>query len=101
MMRKIHGSVAKLVNDTLPVRRVPFWGEGTHDDYFDGCLRGEHQYRPAYRYVRMQAVYARLVKDWREYPHTRVFMEHDEGLKRALELKAFMRGVPYQRYGER
>lgn len=25
MMQKIHGSVAKLVNDLLPQRRVPFW----------------------------------------------------------------------------
>src|SRR5688500_7464997 len=27
MMQRIHGSVAKLVNDTLPERRVPFWRE--------------------------------------------------------------------------
>jgi len=25
MMQRIHGSVAKLVNDLLPERRVPFW----------------------------------------------------------------------------
>src|SRR5947207_10180939 len=34
MMRKLHGSVAKLVNDTLPHRRLPFWGGDDHDDYF-------------------------------------------------------------------
>lgn len=35
LMRKLHGSVAKLVNDLLPERRVPFWrGEDGHD-YFD------------------------------------------------------------------
>jgi len=27
MMRKIHGSVAKLVNDILPERHKPFWAE--------------------------------------------------------------------------
>jgi len=27
MMRKLHGSVAKLVNDVLPERRVPFFSE--------------------------------------------------------------------------
>src|SRR5215204_4810609 len=27
MMRKIHGSVAKLVNDLLPERRLPFWND--------------------------------------------------------------------------
>src|SRR5688572_8064628 len=27
MMQRVHGSVAKLVNDTLPERRLPFWRE--------------------------------------------------------------------------
>src|ERR1700722_4323803 len=27
MMRKLHGSVAKLVNDALPQRHLPFWRE--------------------------------------------------------------------------
>src|ERR1043165_5707022 len=101
MMRKIHGSVAKLVNDVLPTRRVPFWGDGRHDNYFDGCLRGEHQYRPAYRYVLLQAVRAGLVRDWRAYPHTRVTVELEPALKRALQLGAFVLDVPYPRYGER
>src|SRR4051812_24565972 len=33
MMRKIHGSVAKLVNDVLPSRRKPFWRERGGRDY--------------------------------------------------------------------
>ena len=41
MMRKIHGSVAKLVNDLLPERRVPFWWDRRDADYFDGCIRDE------------------------------------------------------------
>jgi hypothetical protein len=98
MMRKIHGSVAKLVNDLLPERRVPFWGDGEHDDYFDGCLRDELQYRRAFRYTRLQAVSARLVSDWRQYPHTRVNVEMEPALKRALELKAFAEDLPYERY---
>ena len=36
MMRKLHGSVAKMVNDLLDVRVVPFWGDGENRDYFDG-----------------------------------------------------------------
>jgi len=32
MMRRIHGSVAKLVNDILRVRRVPFGAEAGHQD---------------------------------------------------------------------
>ena len=96
-MRKIHGSVAKLVNDILPERRVPFWRTG-HDDYFDGCLRDQDQFRRAYRYVLLQAVRARLVKDWRDYPHTRVAVELQRALRRALDLNAFMTDVPYPRY---
>src|SRR4051794_20205096 len=34
LMQRLHGSVAKLVNDVLPERRVPFWREGRRNDYF-------------------------------------------------------------------
>jgi hypothetical protein len=98
MMRKIHGSVAKLVNDTLTVRRVPFWRERGNKDYIDGCLRDEKQCRLAHRYTLMQAVRAGLVRDWREYPITRVYIELERGVKRALEKKAFLENVPYKRY---
>ncbi|CAN5697973.1 hypothetical protein BH09PLA1_BH09PLA1_23410 [soil metagenome] len=97
MMRKIHGSVAKLVNDVLLERRVPFWKTG-HDTYFDGCLRDEIQFRRTFRYVLLQAVRHRIVSDWRDYPHTRVNVELEVALKRALQLNAFMQEVPYQRY---
>ena len=55
-MRKLHGSVAKLVNDLLDVRLVPFWGDGENRDYFDGCLRDETQLIRSYRYVLRQSV---------------------------------------------
>ena len=100
MMRKLHGSVAKLVNDTLPARVRPFWNEqGRHKhNYFDGCIRSERQCRRAYRYTLMQAVRARLVPDWRQCPHTRVNVDLKRAVKRALELNAFMEGIPYPRY---
>jgi REP element-mobilizing transposase RayT len=98
MMRKLHGSVAKLVNDLLPERRVPFWRKSGTRDYFDGCLRDEKQCRRAYRYTLMQPVRAGLVRDWREYPHTKVWVELDGGVERALELGAFLEGVPNKRY---
>ena len=98
MMRKIHGSVAKLVNDLLPKRRVPFWGDPGHQDYFEGCIRDEGQCRRAYRYVLTQSVRHGVCEDWREYPHTRVRIELERGLKRVLELNAFLRGVRYKRY---
>ncbi len=98
MMQRIHGSVAKLVNDILPVRIVPFWSEAGHQDYFDGCIRDEKQCRLAFRYTLMQSVRCGLCRDWREYPHTRVNVELERGVKRALELGAFLEGVPYKRY---
>jgi REP element-mobilizing transposase RayT len=98
MMQRIHGSVAKLVNDLLPERRVPFWREGHSKDYFDGCIRDEKQCRLAYRYTMNQAVSAGIVREWREYPHTRAYVALDQGVKRALELGAFLEGVRYKRY---
>jgi hypothetical protein len=97
MMRRIHGSIAKLVNDILTERKVPFWREG-HDTYFDGCLRDELQFRRTYRYVLLQAVRHGIVRDYRDYPHTRVNVELERALKRALELNAFLTDVPYARY---
>ena len=39
LMQHLHGSVAKLVNDILPERHLPFWRHRGNQDYFDGCLR--------------------------------------------------------------
>ena len=100
MMRQIHGSVAKLVNDLLPERRVPFWVDSGHQDYFDGCIRDEKQCRRAYRYVLTQSVRHGICDDWRDYAHTRATIELDRGVKRSLELGAFLEGVPYKRYGQ-
>jgi len=101
MMQQIHGSVAKLVNDLLPQRRSPFWGDPGHQDYFDGCIRDEKQCRRAYRYTLTQSVRHGLCRDWREYRHTRVNVELEAGLRRALELHAFLEGVRYKRYQKR
>jgi REP element-mobilizing transposase RayT len=98
MMQRIHGSVAKLVNDLLPERRVPFWWEHGRRDYFDGCLRDGLQGRRAYRYTWRQSVRAGLCRDPQDYPHTRVYIDLDRAIARALELNAFMEGVPYLRY---
>jgi hypothetical protein len=98
MMQRIHGSVAKLVNDTLPQRHLPFWRTDGVKDYFDGCLRDQKQCRLAYRYTLLQAVRARVVTDYRDYPHTRVRVPLDVGVRRALELNTFMTGIPYDRY---
>jgi hypothetical protein len=97
MMQRLHGSVAKLVNDLLPERRVLF----CQNDYFDGCIRDDLQCRRAYRYTYLQAVRARLVRDPREYPHTRVRVPLENGIARALELRAFLPHVEYARYAER
>src|SRR5688572_10287538 len=98
MIQRIHGSVSKLVNDTLPMRHLPFWRDDGVKDYFDGCFRTEKQCRLAYRYPLLQAVHATLVKDWREYLHTRVNIDVDEGIRLALARDDFMDGVHYPRY---
>ncbi len=98
MMQRIHGSVAKLVNDTLDERHVPFWRSRGNRDYFDGCIRDERQCRLAYRYTLTQAVRHGLARRWEDYPHTRMEIELERGVRRALELGAFLEGVPYRRY---
>ena len=52
----------------------------------------------AYRYTLMQAVRARIVTDWRDYPHTKVDIEMWRAIRRAVELNAFLEDVPYKRY---
>lgn len=98
MMHRIHGSVAKLVNDLLPIRRRPFWRDGRHRNYFDGCLRSEKQGRLTYRYVLTQSVWHGVCGDHRQYPHTRIRVELEPAIRRALEVGAFLEGVPYKRY---
>ncbi len=98
MMRKLHGSVAKLTNDLLPDRHRPFWADRRDKGYFDGCIRDEKQCRLAYRYTLNQSVRHGVAAAWQSYPHTRVRIELDRGVKRALKLGAFMSGVPYKRY---
>ena len=98
MMRRVHGSVAKLVNDLLDVRVVPFWGECENRDYFDGCLRDETQLLRSYRYVLRQAVRHGVCANYLEYPHTRVYLGLEESVAFAREHGALMYGVPYARY---
>ena len=98
MMRTLHGSIAKLVNDTLPNRHLPFWRSTAGHDYFDGCIRDEKQCRRAYRYTLWQCRRHGYCTDWHDYPHTHVKIDLDRGVKRALQLNALMTGVPYPRY---
>ena len=98
MMRKLHGSVAWLVMKELGVKHVPFWRSPGNQDYFDGCLRDVLQAYRAFNYTRDQAVRARIVKRWSDYPHTRVYVDRDDAIAGAAELKAFLEDVPYARY---
>ncbi len=101
MMQRIHGSVAKLVNDTLAARRTLFWRDGKGREYFDGCIRDERQARLAYRYTLKQSARHGIVRDWRDYPHTHVRVELEAAIRRSHELQAFLEGVPYKRYLDR
>ncbi len=98
MMQRLHGSVAKLVNDQLSERFPRFWCDAAGKQYFDGCIRDERQARLAYRYTLTQSVRHGIVRDWREYPHTRIRVDLEPAIRRAIELKAFLEGVPYKRY---
>ena len=75
MMQRLHGSVAKLVNDVNGVRLTPFWYDSGRQGYFDGCIRDPKQARLAYAYILRQGVRHGIVKDWQAYPHTRVAIE--------------------------
>jgi hypothetical protein len=98
MMQRLHGSVAKLVNDLLPERRLPFWREAGHQDYFDGCIRDELQFRRAFRYTFTQYRRHGVGVDALAHPHVRVNVELERAVRRALELGAFLETVPYKRY---
>jgi hypothetical protein len=100
MMQRIHGSVAKLVNDLLPMRLTPFWRNAKGREYFDGCIRDERQARLAYGYTVKQSTRHGIEQDWRDYPHTHVNVELERAVRRALQLNAFLDGVPYKRYLE-
>lgn len=99
MMQRIHGPIAKLVNDTLRDRLTPFWFDTGRQGYFDGCIRDEVQARRAYRYILRQSVRHGIARDWTSYAHTRINVELERAVKRATELKAFLNDVPYKRYG--
>lgn len=101
LLQRLHGSVAKLVNDLLPERRPEFWRDAKGHEYFDGAIRDEKQGRLAYRYTLFQAVRHGIVDDWRDYPHTRINVAIELAIRRSLELNAFIEGVPYKRYQKR
>ena len=101
MMQRLHGSVAKLVNDLLTERIAPpFWWDRGGQGYFDGCLRDEGQLRRSYRYVYRQAVRHGLTSRVEEYPDTRVDVELERAVRRALEKRALLEGVRYKRYDD-
>ncbi|MCC6680253.1 MAG: transposase [Phycisphaeraceae bacterium] len=97
-MSRLHGSVAKLVNDTLPQRRADFWRDDEGREFFDGCIRNAKQARLTFRYVLLQCRRHGICNDPRDYPHTRVYVDCERAIQEAQELSAFMQGVPYQRY---
>jgi hypothetical protein len=102
LMQRLHGSVAKLVNDVLESQGTPrytnFWRDQRGHEYFDGCLRDETQLRRTWRYIERQAERHGICDDWRSYPHTRATITHDAALKLAIERDGFMPDIPYKRY---
>jgi REP element-mobilizing transposase RayT len=101
MMQRIHGSVSKLVSDIFEVRLVSFWIESGKQNYFDGCIRDELQCRRAFRYTFTQCNRHGVCSDPKNYPHTRVYVDVETAVQRALQLRSFLQGVPYKRYQQR
>lgn len=98
LMQKFHGSVAKLVNDTLDERHLPFWRFAGNQDYYDGCLRNPKQVRNTYRYVLNQGVRAGLARRPEDYAHTHVNASLEEVLAFGAEKNVYLDDVPYARY---
>ena len=102
MMQRIHGSVAKLVNDLLALgghpRLLPFWTDTGHQNYFDGCIRDKKQCRLAFRYTFTQCRRHGLCADPSQYPHTHVTIDIDPAIRRAMQRSSFLASVPYKRY---
>jgi len=112
MMQRLHGSVAKLVNDILENepcasrfsgmragnRLARFWRQTKGKEYFDGCIRDVKQLRLAYRYTLTQSVRHGLCADWREYAHTWTAVSVEEAVRISLERDALMEKVHYPRY---
>lgn len=98
LMQRLHGSVAKHVNDLLPQRIERFWFRKGDTGYFDGCLRDETQLRRTFRYVTTQSNRHRLGIDPSRYAHTRIWTDVDEAVDRAHWRRAYMEHVPYKRY---
>ncbi|MFN3167634.1 MAG: transposase [Phycisphaeraceae bacterium] len=105
MMQRLHGSVAKMVNDGLEAdglpRRARFWKQSANHDYFDGAIRSEKQARLAYRYTLRQGQRHGVVGPGDVYAHTKVGVALEPAIRRSLELGAFLEGVPYKRYAQR
>src|SRR5437773_7282700 len=98
MMQRLHGSIAKLINDTLPERFSQFFRDRKGKEYFDGCIRDELQFTRAFRYTYTQCRRHGICADPSDYPHTRLYIPMDQALARAIELDAFMPDVSYPRY---
>ena len=89
MMRHLHGSVAKFVNDSLEVRLKPFWYDTGKQGYFDGCIRNERQCVRGYRYIHTQCRRHGICDDPADYSHTRIYIELNRALKRARTQSLF------------
>jgi hypothetical protein len=98
LMKGLHGSVSKLVNDVLPIKVKPFWVDSGHQSYFDGCIRDELQARRAYRYTLTQCRRHGICHDPTQYLNTRKYIDIDRAIRRSHELGAFLEEVPYKRY---
>lgn len=91
-------SAGGLFDQVRAVGLRPFFRDERGKEFFDGCLHDTRQGRLKYRYVLTQCRRHGICDRPEDYPHTRVVVECERAICRAVELGAFMEGVPYPRY---
>ena len=95
LMRGLHGSVARYVNQVTPPEKQvkPLFREATGKQYFDGAIRSPKQFDRTFRYIERQGVRHGLCERGEIYRHTRVYVDKERAIKRALQINAFLTGV--------
>ena len=101
LMRGLHGSVARYINEVTPEEQQvkPLFREKTGKQYFDGAIRTPRQFRRCFRYIERQCIRHGVAADPDAHPHTIIDVPMDRALKRALQINAFLPGVPDPRRG--
>ena len=95
LIRGLHSSVARYINQVTPEAEQvkPLFRMQTGKQYFDGAIRSSKQFIRTFRYIERQGIWHKLCQPGEAYAHTRISVERDRAMKRALRIGAFLYGV--------